>query len=93
MSRRPPVPAAARPRREGAGAKAARLLAAGRLRVIYADTEWVEARVRGDGAEHVCGYRRGGWYCDCQAHRFGSRCSHVAAAQLIWERPAGRRSA
>ena len=47
--------------RESVEAKAVRLLAEGRLRVVLVDAERVEARVRGSEAEHSVGYQRGGW--------------------------------
>ncbi len=63
--------------------KAVHLLAEGRLCVLLVDAEQIEARVRGSEAEHSTGYRRGGWWCSCEAHRFGRRCSHLAALQLV----------
>src|SRR6266498_1695710 len=73
--------------RETLDAKALRYIREGRLRVVLVDTEHIEARVRGTDTEHVTGYERGGWYCDCQAHQFGRRCSHLAALQLVTVRP------
>jgi hypothetical protein len=73
--------------REPLDAKALRYIREGRLRVVLVDGERIEARVRGSDAEHVVGYRRGGWWCDCQAHRFGRRCSHLHALQLVTIRP------
>jgi hypothetical protein len=74
--------------RESVEAKAVRLLAEGRLRVVLVDGERIEARVRDSEADHSVGYQRGGWWCDCEAHRFGRRCSHLAALQLVTVRPA-----
>jgi hypothetical protein len=73
--------------------KAVRLLAEGRLRVVLVDAERIEARVRGSDAEHSVGYQRGGWWCDCEAHRFGRRCSYLAALQLVTMRPSRERPA
>jgi hypothetical protein len=73
--------------RETRDAKALRLLAEGRLRVVLVDGERIEARVRGSEAEHSVGHQRGGWWCDCEAARFGRRCSHLAALQLVTVRP------
>src|SRR6266508_1854123 len=67
--------------RETLEAKALRLLAEGRVLVLLVD------------AEHMAGYRRGGWWCDSEAHRFGRRCSHLAALQLVTVRPVRERSA
>jgi uncharacterized Zn finger protein len=79
--------------RESMEAKAVRLLAEGRLRVVLVDGERIEARVRGSEADHSVGYQRGGWWCDCEAHRFGRRCSHLAALQLVTVRPAREQAA
>jgi len=79
--------------RETLEAKALRLLAEGRVLVLLVDAEHIEARVRGSDAEHMTGYRRGGWWCDSEAHRFGRRCSHLAALQLVTVRPVRERSA
>jgi hypothetical protein len=73
--------------------KALRLLAEGRLCVLLVDAEHIEARVRGSEAEHVTGYRRGGWWCSCEAHRFGRRCSHILALQRVTVRPVHQRLA
>jgi hypothetical protein len=73
--------------------KAVRLLVEGRLRVVLVDAERVEARVCGSEAEHSVGYERGGWWCGCKAHRFGRRCSHLAALQLVTVRPSRERPA
>jgi len=79
--------------RETLEAKAVRLLAEGRLRVVLVDGQRIEARVLGLGAEHSIGYQRGGWWCDCEAHRFGRRCSHLAALQLVTVRPSREQAA
>lgn len=73
-------------------AKALRLIAERRVAVVLVDGERVEARVQGTDSEHVTGYERGGWFCDCQAHRFGQRCSHLAAVQLVCRRPVRERA-
>ncbi len=72
--------------RETLEAKALRLLAEGRVLVLLVDAERIEARVRGSDAEHMTGYRRGGWWCSCEAARFGRRCAHLAALQLVTAR-------
>lgn len=69
--------------RETLDSKALRLLAEGRVLVLLVDAEHIEARVRGSDAEHMAGYRRGSWWCSCDAHRFGRRCSHLRALQLV----------
>jgi hypothetical protein len=79
--------------RETLESKALRLLAEGRLCVLLVDAEHIEARVRGSDAEHLTGYRRGGWWCSCEAHRVGRRCSHIAALQLVTVRPLRERPA
>jgi hypothetical protein len=49
--------------RESVEARAVRLLAEGRVRVVLVDGERIEARVRGSEADHSVGYQRGGWWC------------------------------
>ncbi len=73
--------------RESLTERALALIADGRLVVTLVDGEQVQATVRGTDTTHLVGYRRGGWYCDCQAHRFGQRCRHLAAVQLVCRRP------
>lgn len=73
--------------RESLQEKALRLIAEGRVHVVWVDHERVEAHVRGTDAEHVVGYQRGGWRCSCEAARFNQRCSHLAAVQLVCRRP------
>jgi hypothetical protein len=72
--------------RESLREKALRYIADGRLQVVWVDRERVEAHVRSD-TTHTVGYQRGGWRCDCEAHRYGQRCSHLAAVQLVCRRP------
>ena len=67
--------------------RALALIGDGRLTVTWVDHERVEARVRGTDSTHLVGYRRGGWYCDCQAHQYAQRCTHLAATQLVCRRP------
>ncbi len=67
--------------------RALQLIAEGRLVVTLVDGEQVQATVRGTDTTHLVGYRRGGWYCDCQAHQYGQRCTHLAAVQLVCRRP------
>jgi hypothetical protein len=73
--------------RESLREKAVRLLADGRVTVVWVDHERIEAHVRGTDAEHVVTYQRGGWRCSCDAARFNQRCSHLAATQLVCRRP------
>ncbi len=73
--------------RESLTERALRLIGEGRLVVTLVDGEQVQAHVRGTDTTHVVGYRRGGWYCDCQAHQYGQRCRHLAAVQLVCRRP------
>jgi hypothetical protein len=67
--------------------KAARLLLAGRLKVVDVTGESILARVQGDSGPHRCGYaKRGGWWCDCAARQRAGRgraCSHLLALQLV----------
>ncbi len=74
--------------REALDVKALRYLREGRLRVVLVDGASIAARVRGTDTEHVAGYERGGWYCDCEAHLHGRRCLHLAALQLVTAPPA-----
>jgi hypothetical protein len=84
--------------RETLEGKAVRLLAEGRLCVLFVCAERIEAHVRGSESEYSTGYRRGGWWCSCEAPRSGRRCPHLAALQLVTVRqpreslaaPAGR---
>jgi hypothetical protein len=73
--------------RESLQEKALRLIRDGHVQVVWVDAERIEARVRGSDREHVVGYERGGWRCSCEAHRFGQRCSHLAATQMVTRRP------
>jgi uncharacterized Zn finger protein len=71
--------------RENAAAKARRLLAEGRVRVVDVDVraDSVAAEIRGEsGFIYSVGRGEGGrWSCPCAA--LGSRCSHVQAVQLV----------
>jgi len=67
--------------------RALQLIADGRLVVTLVDGEQVQATVRGTDTTHLVGYRRGGWYCDCQAARYNQRCTPLAAVQLVCRRP------
>jgi hypothetical protein len=73
--------------REGVEQKARRYLTEGRLNVIRAGPEGVDATCRGTETVHRLGYRAGRWFCSCPAR---SRCCHVAALQLV-ALPAGPR--
>jgi hypothetical protein len=79
--------------RESLHAEAVRLLAEGRLCVLLADAERIEARVRGAEAEYSVGYERGGWRCSCDEARSGRRCPCVVALQLVTVRPKRERAA
>jgi uncharacterized Zn finger protein len=66
---------------ENAAAKARRLLVEGRVRVLFADDDYLGAEVRGDtGRIYVAGFEDGAWFCDCPAR---SHCAHVRALMLI----------
>jgi hypothetical protein len=77
-------------RGEGVEAKAARLLAQGRLKVLAVAPGRVDAVCQGDHATYRLGYRPGGWSCSCEANRHGRRCAHLAALLRVVDRPAGR---
>lgn len=74
---------------ENVAQKARRLLAEGRLEVVRADKGGiVVARCRGDSAEvYDLGFDPGPgeWRCTCPAR---SKCSHIAALQLVTVRKA-----
>jgi hypothetical protein len=78
--------------REALEEKALRYIREGRLRVVLVEGRRIEARVRGTRAAYVVGYEPGGWHCSCEAHRFGRRCAHLAALQLVTVRPARTRT-
>jgi hypothetical protein len=65
--------------------KATVLLTAGRVHVIRADEDGrAVVQVDGDHATYTARRTAGGrWSCDCPAGRYGSECSHLAAAQLV----------
>ncbi len=69
--------------------RALQLIAEGRLVVTWVDHERVEAHVRGTDTTHTVGYRRGGWYCDCEAARHAQRCSHQLVCRRPERQPAG----
>jgi hypothetical protein len=73
--------------RETLEQRALRYIAERRLHVVLVDSERVEARVQGATAEHLVTYQRGGWTCTCDAHRWGRRCTHLHAVQLVCRRP------
>jgi uncharacterized Zn finger protein len=69
---------------EAVAGKAARLLAAGRVRVLEVRDGWVRATVAGDTGEHAV--RRtpaGHWACSCSAGTHGRTCSHTSAVALV----------
>jgi uncharacterized Zn finger protein len=65
--------------REGAEAKGRRYLQEGRLIVLAAARDHVDAVCRGAGEVHRVAYRRGSWACTCTARGL---CSHLVAVQL-----------
>jgi uncharacterized Zn finger protein len=67
--------------REGAQAKARRYLSEGRVCVLYAQRDRVDALVRGDGHRWRCGYRDGAWGCACPART--DQCAHLVAVRLV----------
>jgi hypothetical protein len=77
---------------ESAETKSHRILVEGRLTVERVADGLVVARCRGfsDGEVYSLGYdpRNGEWRCTCEASRkFGRRCSHLRALQLVVVRP------
>jgi hypothetical protein len=63
-------------------AKAARLLAAGRIVVTRVLGDTVDAVCQGDTGTYELGHRPGrGWFCSCPVR--GDRCSHLTALWLI----------
>jgi hypothetical protein len=75
-----------RPARETIQDKAARLLLAGRVRVVEVIPGRALVQVEGDTGRWTVVYRRGRWSCPCPAPPW-RRCSHLAAAELIVGRP------
>jgi hypothetical protein len=67
--------------RESARDKATRLLSEGRVIVTRADRDYIEAKVRGEGAIHSTGFLAGHWYCSCPST--GTNCSHVQSLKRI----------
>lgn len=65
--------------RESADTKGRRYLKEGRLLVLRAARDHVDALCRGAGEFHRITYRRGGWSCSCTARGL---CSHLVAVQL-----------
>lgn len=69
--------------RETLTAKAARLLAEGKLTVLRVDRDHVHAECTGDHGVYRLGHnpkRPGGWWCDCPARR---ECAHLVALRLV----------
>jgi hypothetical protein len=82
MDRRPSVTFAIPSGKEGAKAKALRLLFMGRVRVRLVHRHRVRVEVRGDsGRIYNITYTNGEWYCSCPMSRPG--CSHMHAAWLV----------
>jgi hypothetical protein len=67
--------------RENARTKATRLLSEGRVIVTRADRDYIEARVRGEGAIHTAGFLAGRWWCSCPS--VGENCSHIWSLKRI----------
>jgi len=68
--------------------KATRLRCDGRLQVLFATDQLVQARVRGDhGVYDTRWSRLQGWSCTCPAY---GRCSHQEAVASVTMRPVGR---
>jgi len=42
-----------------------------------------EVEIHGDNAEHVVGYNRGAWTCDCEEFALRAICAHVMAMEEI----------
>jgi hypothetical protein len=70
--------------RENLRTKARRYLIEARLTVRRVTETEIDAFVRGTERTHHVGYRRGGYFCDCEAR---GRCSHLEALQLVTQRP------
>lgn len=68
--------------RETIEEKAARYLAAGRIKIVRAEGDSIDAMVWGDAYKtYVVTHRTCGWRCTCVATVV--RCSHVAAVALV----------
>ncbi len=68
--------------RETIEQKAARYLAAGRIRLVRVEGDTIDATAAGsDGRTYVVTHRAGGWRCTCVATVL--RCSHVAGVALV----------
>ena len=76
--------------KETAETKARRLLAEGRVRVLWSTDLAVTAHVRGDSGVYDVAWTRlpGRWSCTCAC--YGQSCSHVAAVKAITVRPLER---
>ncbi len=72
--------------RETLAEKAARLLADGRVHVVYAARHQVRALVEGSTGRYQVRYETGAWSCSCDNPR---RCSHWTAVDLVTD-PLGR---
>jgi len=70
--------------RETVEAKAVRLLAAGRLTVLFADARRARAVCEGDSGRYDLGLDRGQWWCECPSAR---ACSHLLALQRVTVQP------
>lgn len=70
--------------RETLEAKAARLLADGRLTVLEVGPGLVRAECAGDRGLYRLGFWRGSWGCSCPAWAYGHRpCAHLHALRLV----------
>jgi hypothetical protein len=68
------------PAREGAEAKASRLLADGHVTVLAAGRGFAVARIRGDNNQYVTAFRHARWSCTCINP---GTCSHLLALRRI----------
>jgi len=71
-------------------AKALAVLREGRLTVLSAASDMTTltateavVRVVGSRGTYAVDLREGMWQCTCSANAGGSRCGHIAAAQLV----------
>jgi uncharacterized Zn finger protein len=75
--------------RESLEAKAARLLAAGRLRVLQVDARQIRATCQGDsGKTYRLGWWRGSFGCSCPAGQLSrADCAHLLALKRVVAAP------
>jgi hypothetical protein len=64
--------------------KAARILAEGRLTILFVSTDHIVARCRGSAGDvYRLGSDPGGWWCSCPAGIHGRPCSHISSLKLV----------